>query len=71
MPEWLYFIIMILGILFAEIIEMAIAGSFVRVVGDNKESWKYFTQYWLRAHVVGIIVQLLFLAVVSRLRPKK
>jgi hypothetical protein len=72
LPEWFYGIIAIFGLLFAEVVEVAIAMSITGVTtGGDRELYRQAARYWVIAHLIGIFIQIIFLAVASRLKPKK
>ena len=70
LPGWFYGVAFVFGLLFAEVIEMAIAMIVIRVTTNGDEMYKYAGRYWVRAHLIGIVVQVVLLGIASRLRRK-
>jgi len=70
LPGWFYGFAFVFGLLFAEVIEMAIAMIVIPVSGPDTESWREAGKYWLSGHLIGIIVQVVLIGIASRLRPK-
>jgi hypothetical protein len=68
-PEWIYFILLVVGLLWSQAIQIAVAQSVIPEE-QRPDGLLSFFQLWVAGRLVGIVGQMLMMAYVHRRKPK-